>query len=301
MDERKKLLFVYNPHAGKSTISNKLSDIIQQFCKADYEVTIFATKGAKDATNLVLELGEKFDYVVCSGGDGTMNEVTAGLMQLPEDKRPPCGYIPAGTVNDFASSLHIPKIMKRAAEVVVDANFFPCDIGAFNDRYFTYVAAFGAFTEVSYATPQNTKNMLGPVAYILEGAMSIPNIKSYRLRLEFDDKIIEDDFLFGMVCNSYSVASLKVFTGVRHVKLDDGLFEAVFIKMPKSALDLQATINCLMAKEADSNYILFFRTSDIIVSCDEEIKWTLDGEGSSGIKLAHITNKNQALRIAVPR
>lgn len=297
---RKKMLFIYNPHAGKSAIGNKLSDIIQMFCSADYEVTIYATQGQKDASNLVIELGEAYDYIVCSGGDGTLNEVTDGLMHL--EKRPPCGYIPAGTVNDFASSLRIPKIMKKAADIVVDGHFFACDIGKFNDRHFTYIAGFGAFTEVSYETPQNKKNMLGRMAYVLEGAMSIPNIKSYHLRLEYDGKIIEDDFLFGMISNSFSIAGFKAFTGVRHVKLNDGLFEAVFIKMPKSPLDLQATVNCIMAREADPEYMYFFRTSDLMVCCDEEeVQWTLDGESGGSCNKAHITNEKCAIEIAIPK
>ena len=297
---RKKMLFIYNPHAGKAAIANKLSDIIQMFCGAEYEVTVYATQGAKDACELVIERGEEYDYIVCSGGDGTLNEVTDGLMQL--EKRPPCGYIPAGTVNDFATSLRIPKIMKRAAEVVVGGEFFSCDIGTFNDRHFTYIAAFGAFTEVSYETSQNRKNMLGRMAYVLEGAMSIPNIKAYHLRLEYDGKIIEDDFAFGMISNSFSIAGFKAFTGVRHVKLNDGLFEAAFIRMPKSALDLQATLNCIMAREADPQYVYFFRTSDLMVCCDEEeIPWTLDGESGGSCSKAHITNEKCAIRIAVPK
>lgn len=295
----KKMLFIYNPHAGKSAIRSKLSDIIQMFCAADYQVTICATQGSKDATNLVIEMGENFDYIVCSGGDGTLNEVTEGLMHLKN--RPPCGYIPAGTVNDFASSLKIPKVMMRAAEVVVKKNCYACDIGKFNDKYFTYIAGFGAFTEVSYETPQNRKNVLGRMAYVLEGAMSIPNIQSYRLRLNYDGKIIEDDFIFGMVSNSFSIAGFKAFTGVRHVKLDDGVFEVVFIKMPKTALDLQATLNCIVAREADPNYVYFFRTSDLLISCDEEeVPWTIDGESGGSCSTAHITNENCAIQIAIP-
>ncbi len=140
----KKMLFVYNPMAGKEQISTHLSNIVQVFCKASFEVTIFATAGPKDATRIVEERGTEYDYIVCSGGDGTMNEVATGLMSL--EQKPVCGYIPAGTVNDFASSLSIPKVMEEAASLVVNGEVFHCDLGQFNEKYFTYVAAFVAFT-----------------------------------------------------------------------------------------------------------------------------------------------------------
>ena len=167
----KTMLFVYNPMAGKEQIKNKLSDIIQVFCQADFEVTIFATKGKDDAMNIVKEKGGMYDYLVCSGGDGTMNEVACGLMNL--EKKPICGYIPAGTVNDFASSLRIPNNMKDAAELIVNGSVFKCDLGQFNERYFTYVSGFGAFTEVSYQTPQEWKNALGKAAYFIEALKHI--------------------------------------------------------------------------------------------------------------------------------
>ena len=167
----KKMLFVYNPMAGKEQIRNHLSDIIQVFCNAGYQVTIFSTNGAGDATRIVAEKGMDYNYIVCSGGDGTMNEVATGLMKL--EKCPVCGYIPAGTVNDFASSLKIPKTMKEAAELVTYGRVFKCDMGQFNDRSFTYVAGFGAFTEVSYQTPQEWKNALGKVAYFAEALKHI--------------------------------------------------------------------------------------------------------------------------------
>ena len=224
---RKTLLFIYNPMAGKEQIRNKLADIIQVFCEADFIVTLMATNRQNDAKNAVIEYGSRYDYVVCSGGDGTMNEVANGMMRLHE--KPICGYIPAGTVNDFASSLRIPKIMRHAAELVTQGKVFRCDLGSFNDKFFTYVAGFGAFTEVSYTTPQEWKNMLGKTAYFIEGLKHLAEIKPHHMRITYDDGVVEDDFVLGLVSNSVSVAGYKAYQK-EDIKMDDGLFEVLFIR-----------------------------------------------------------------------
>ena len=214
----KKMLFVYNPMAGKEQIRNNLSDIIQIFCNAGYQITIFSTNGAGHATKIVAEKGMDYNYIVCSGGDGTMNEVATGLMKL--EKCPVCGYIPAGTVNDFASSLKIPKIMKEAAELITYGSVFECDMGQFNDRSFTYVAGFGAFTEVSYQTPQEWKNALGKVAYFAEALKHISDIKPHHMTIKSGDELYEDTFILGLVSNSVSVAGFKAYSK-KNIKMDD--------------------------------------------------------------------------------
>lgn len=290
----KKMLFVYNPMAGKEQIKNKLSDIVQIFCEADFEVTIFATQGKEDATNIVLEKGEEYDYVVCSGGDGTMNEVAAGLVQL--EKRPICGYIPAGTVNDFASSLKIPKIMKNAAKLITQGSVFKCDLGQFNDRYFTYVSGFGAFTEVSYQTPQEWKNALGKAAYFVEALKHITEIKAHHMVIEYDGGKVEDDFMLGLVSNSVSVAGYKAYSKM-NIMMDDGLFEALFIRNIRNPLELQGALNALMSKKFDSDRMLQFSSSKIKITCDDEIQWTLDGEDGGFCREVTMTNHQYALQI----
>ncbi len=294
----KKMLFVYNPMAGKEQIKNKLSDIIRVLCDADFDITIFATKGPGDATEIVARRGEAFDYVVCSGGDGTMNEVASGIMQL--EKKPICGYIPAGTVNDFASSLKIPKIMKRAAQLIAQGTVFRCDIGQFNDRYFTYVSGFGAFTEVSYQTPQEWKNALGKAAYFIEALKHITKIKVHRMRVEFDDQVIEDDFILGLVSNSVSVAGYKAYSKM-DIMMDDGLFEVLFIKSIRNPLELQATLNALLSKKFDCDRMLQFRSSRIKITSEDDVQWTLDGEDGSVCKQVTMVNHQYALPILCDR
>ncbi len=288
------MLFVYNPMAGKEQIKNKLSDIIQVLCNAGFEITIFSTRFAGDATKLVKETGENYDYVVCSGGDGTMNEVATGLMQL--EKRPICGYIPAGTVNDFASSLKIPKTMKKAAKLITEGSIFQCDMGKFNDRYFTYVAGFGAFTEVSYVTPQEWKNAIGKMAYYAEAVKHIGDIKPHHMTIKYDDGIIEDDFILGLISNSVSVAGYKYYIK-KNIKMDDGKFEALFIRNPKNPLDLPVVLSSLLTKELDAEQICYVSSSKIEIVSDDDVQWTLDGEDGGVSCHAVMENLKQALPI----
>ncbi len=291
----KKMLFVYNPMAGKEQIRNKLSEIIQIFCKAGYQITIFATQSTGDAVKIVSKHGMDYDYVVCSGGDGTMNEAAAGLMQL--EKCPVCGYIPAGTVNDFASSLKIPKIMTDAAVLITRGSIFQCDMGKFNDRYFTYVAGFGAFTEVSYQTPQEWKNALGKAAYFVEALKHIADIKPHRMAIRCDDgTLYEDTFILGLVSNSVSVAGYKAYSK-KNIKMDDGKFEAIFIRNPKNPIEIQQVINALLSKQLDAEQILYLSSSTISISSDDEVQWTLDGEDGGIYCNVEIENLKQALPI----
>lgn len=292
----KKMLFIYNPHAGKALIKNKLSDIIELFVGAGYEITIFSTKQQKDATNIVIEKGEQFDIIVCSGGDGTLNEVTDGLMALTN--RPPCGYIPAGTINDFASSLNLSKNMVKAAQTIINGTLFPYDIGSLNDDYFTYIAAFGAFTDVAYDTPQTSKNILGKLAYFLEGVKRVPNLPTYHLIIEFqqngEDIKVEDDFIYGMITNSNSVGGFKGLAG-KDVKLDDGFFEVVLIKNPKNIIELQKIVNALITKELDNEYMYSFLAKEILLYCEIELPWTVDGEFGGKYKTSIVKNYKQAI------
>ncbi len=293
----KKMLFIYNPHAGKSAIKTRLSDIVELFVQADYEVTIFSTREKKDATKVVKNKGEQYDYIVCSGGDGTLNEVVDGLMQL--ENRPPCGYIPAGTVNDFASSLKIPKSIMKAAQNVVDGIPFSYDIGSLNEDYFNYVAAFGAFTEVAYETPQSIKNVLGKLAYVMDGVKRIPSLTCYSMKIRYGEGEIEGSFLLGMITNSNSVAGIKGLTG-KNVKLDDGLFEVVLVKRPSNAIELQTAINGLLNNEPDNKFIISFRTSQMELIAEEKIAWTLDGEYGGSFLEAVIKNHKQAVQFIRP-
>jgi diacylglycerol kinase (ATP) len=290
---RKKLLFIFNPWSGKAQVKQKLFDIIDRFVKAGYQVTVHPTQEKLDARNVAKKSAKKFDVIVASGGDGTMNEVVDGLMEC--EKRPLLGYIPTGTVNDFASSLKISKNIMKAVDGILQGKTFACDIGSFNEEYFTYVAAFGAFTDVAYQTPQQSKNMLGKMAYVLEGMKRLGNLQAYPMRVEYDGNVIEENFLFGMVTNSTSVGGFKGISG-KGVKMDDGLFEVSLIKMPKNPLEMQMIINSLLTREPNE-YVHSFRSGEIHFYSETPVPWTLDGEYGGSIQQAVIHNHKQAISI----
>ena len=231
----KKLLFVFNPKSGMGLIKNHLLDIVDIMVKAGYNPTVYPTQARGDATRKVREEGAEYDRIVCSGGDGTLDEVVTGMREA--NLETPLGYIPAGSTNDFARTLGIGNDMIKAAEIAVGEHIFPCDVGRFEDDTFIYIAGFGIFTEISYDTPQSLKNMFGHAAYILSAAKSLTSIPNYLMQVEANGEVIQDRFIYGMVTNSISVAGFKGLTG-KNVELDDGYFEVTLIKHKTNPIEL---------------------------------------------------------------
>ena len=218
----KNMLFIMNPKAGRTTLKNSLVDVLEVFCNNDYAVRTYLTKSADDAERIVQEEGANYDVIVCAGGDGTLGNTVTGYMK--SGIRVPLGYIPCGSTNDFARSMVIPRETVEAAEMIVKAEPFSIDIGSLNDKNFVYVAAFGMFSDTSYATPQNMKNIFGHAAYVLQGIKSLANVPSYKMKVTIDGDEQEGEFIFGMVSNSVSVGGFKSITR-KGVEFDDGLFE----------------------------------------------------------------------------
>ena len=276
----KKLFLVMNPCSGKKRANKVLAEIIDVFNRADYEVTAYMTAARGDATRAAAARAADFDRIVCIGGDGTLSETVNGLAQL---KRPPAvGYISGGTTNDVGFSLHLPFEMNRAAETAVRGQPMPWDIGLFNgDRYFCYVAAFGLFTEVTYATDQQAKNALGRTAYLLQGARSLSSVKSTHITLDCDGQTIEDDYILFMMSNTVSVGGFRtVFSELP--RLDDGLFEVLLVKRPRTLEDLNHVTNILLQLESvdeiDSEFITVLRGKKVRIRTDHPVAWTIDGE-----------------------
>lgn len=295
----KRLLFVCNPRSGKEQIRLKMLDILDVFVKQGYEVSVHITQTPRDAFSVVKERASVCDRVVCSGGDGTLNEVISGLMELPEERRPVLGYIPSGSTNDYASSLGIAKKMKQAASDAVSGAPFAVDVGRFGARekkYFIYVAAFGAFTEVSYSTPQEVKNLLGHQAYMLEAIRRISNLKSYQMRFEWDNAGLEDEFILGMVTNTTSIGGFKGLLG-KDVALNDGEFEVLLVRRPRTPKDLAAIASYLILKEGENDCVSQFRTKKLKVSAKEKVDWTLDGEFGGSLLKTEIENLCCAVKI----
>ena len=295
MEQR--VLLMVNPMAGRQKIRNELLYVVATLTKAGYETIIYTTQG-KDATrDLLAEKDSQFDRVICCGGDGTFNEILSATMHW--DKRPILGYIPAGTTNDFAAGLKLPSDIREAAVNIVRGTPHTVDAGLFNTSYFSYVASFGAFTETSYSTPQDFKNALGHLAYILEGIKEIPAFTSYTVCVEADGQIYKDSYIFGAVSNARSVGGiLKISDSL--VDLNDGVFEVMMIKMPKTLMDLSAIVTSLTSLNPlkyDPSMFLFLQTKELKITFEQEMVWSLDGERVSGGKEARIACIKDAFKI----
>lgn len=293
---KQRLLFIFNLRSGKGKIKENLAEIVDIMVKAGWEVTVYTTQCQGDAVEKArLEAGE-YDRIVCSGGDGTLDEVVTGMMKAKS--RVPIGYIPAGSTNDFGNSLGIDKDMRKAAQIAASGRMFPCDIGRFNDDFFVYVAAFGLFTDVSYQTSQDMKNVLGHAAYILEGAKQLWDIPSVRMQVEYDGNVLYDEFIYGMITNSNSVGGFDgLISG--DVILNDGVFEVTLIKTPKNPMELSEVLACLTNIRKESDMLYTFQTSSIKFTSSESVSWTLDGEYGGDHQTVLIEDCPRALEILV--
>lgn len=292
----KRLLFIYNPQAGKGVIKPHLANVVDIFTKAGYLVTVWPTQGKADAAHVTARQGWWYDRVVCCGGDGTLSETVSGLLTL--DAPPVLGYIPAGTTNDFAKNLGLPRGVEKAAAVAAEGTPRPCDMGRFNDRTFVYVAAFGVFTDVSYDTPQEFKSAFGHLAYVLEAATKLGDLgRGYHLTVEHDGGTLEGDFIYGMVTNTNSVGGFQIFPASQ-VSLDDGVFEVVLVRQPKNVADLQdALVSLVRQNHEESRQVEAFHTSRLKVTAAEALPWTLDGEYGGDPEAARIENLHKAITL----
>ena len=283
----KQMLFIMNPCAGMKKANRYYMQIIELFNRSGYRVIAHITQGHGDATKVAQELAPQVDAVVCCGGDGTFNETLSGVMAAGTNT--PIGYIPAGSTNDFAASLELPNGVMRCAKNIVEGTPKSYDVGLFNDRYFSYVASFGAFTRASYATGQNVKNALGHTAYILSGISELSQIRKIKAKFVMDGETVEDEFLFGAVCNSTSVAGVLTLDK-SVVDMQDGKFEVLLIRAPKNITEINECLKALQNKTYDCTMLTFRSASNVEVIMEEPADWTLDGEFQQG--LSEITFKN---------
>lgn len=291
----KKLLLILNPCSGKKKASHALADVVNVFNRGGYDVTVYITAARGDATKVVAQRAPEFDLVVCAGGDGTFNETISGLLAGGHDT--PIGYLPAGSTNDFASSLHLSKNLVEAARDIVEGTPRRLDVGRFNDRYFSYVASFGAFTRASYATSQNVKNALGHLAYLLSGIKELAYIRSRRLRFTLDDgRVLEDEYIFGAISNSTSVAGILTLSEDL-VDMNDGVFELLLVRKPENLLELNDCVLALTTQDYHTPMLTFTSARSVEIEAPEDMDWTLDGEREPGSAHCRAENLHDAIRI----
>ena len=290
----KKMLFIMNPMAGTKRASRFLSEILNIFNRADFQVEVYITACPGDGRTYVANHCKDADLVVCCGGDGTYNETVSGLLDC--GCTIPVGYIPAGSTNDFANSLKLPLMPVEAAAAIAEGVPSPVDLGKFGNRYFSYVASFGAFTRASYATPQSMKNALGHTAYLLGGISELSQIRATHMKLTVDGEVIEDDFIFGAVCNSTSVGGILTLDP-NQVDMSDGLFEVFLIRAPKDLAELGEFFLSVQKKQYNCKMMRFLAGRKIVAECSEQISWTLDGEEAAGAPVIEIENLHHAYSI----
>ncbi len=284
----KKLMLIINPAAGRAGYKNNFAEALELLDQSGYRVTAYFTGGPGDAGRFAETEGMNYDVIVCAGGDGTLSDTISGLMKL--DNPPPLGYFSQGTANDVATTLGIPKNNSYlSAQAFLSGTPHPYDIGLFGDRYFAYVAAFGAFTEVSYATPQNQKKALGHLAYVLQGAASLGKIEPIHARVEFDDGVIESDFLYGGMSNSTSIAGL-VKLPEEMVSLGDGISELVLVKDPGSVDGIAHILNAVISRTFNSDKLIVLHTRHARFTFDRPVAWTCDGEAGGEHREVELRN-----------
>ncbi|MBQ8525852.1 MAG: diacylglycerol kinase family lipid kinase [Clostridia bacterium] len=294
----KKLLLIINPNAGMKRANKYLTDILLLFLKYGYTTEVRLTMGRGDGYDIARECSCGCDLVVCIGGDGTFNETVGGL--IDSGCKVALGYIPAGSTNDFGSGLGLSKRILQAAEDIMTGTVRMIDIGKFNDRYFSYTASFGVFTKVSYTTSQSIKNALGHLAYVLEGIKELSSIRSEHIKIRVNGDIIEDDYIFGAICNSTSLGGVLTLSP-DVVDLSDGMFEILLIRMPKNIIELNAIIFALNNKDYSSTDMIYFcSASSAQIEADKTVSWTLDGEYMEGSNVISMENIHDAVNLIVP-
>ena len=290
----KKMLFVMNPYSGQRKASRYLADIIGMFNREGYEVITHMTGGHGDAVEVVERKARDVDLVVCCGGDGTFNETVSGILRSGVDV--PVGYIPAGSTNDFAASLKLAYNPLQAARDIIEGEPVAYDMGKFGDRYFCYVASFGAFTKVSYATPQSIKNALGHTAYLLESITELSQIRKEHVRLEIDGQVVEDDFLFGAISNSTSLGGILTLDP-KVVDLADGKMEIILVRAAQNLMEIPECIQAVQSQKYECAMITFRSAQKVRIFADPLMPWSLDGEREEGHRQVDVENLHHAIRL----
>ncbi len=297
---RHRMLLIYNPRAGKGQFLEKLGPVVDMFVKGGYTVEVYPTQAHGDAVDHITNLQPGYELIVAAGGDGTLDEVVTGLMRNGQEI--PVGYIPVGSTNDYAASLGLSGDILTAVGDILGGEPVGFDVGCFNDRYFIYVAAFGAFTDVSYSTDQGMKNSLGHFAYLLEATKKLGDVKPFRMQVQVNGHTMTHSYIYGMVTNSFSVGGMKnlLFTD-KEVHLSDGMFEVMLIRDPKNLMDLQQIVGAILTRNFDTQLIDIYKTSEISFESPEPLPWTLDGEYGGDDRTVTITNRKEGVRIMLDR
>lgn len=293
-----KLLLLVNKKSGKEIIERYVPKIIEEFQKNNFEVDLEYTKVTNNATQIIKNYDKDFDIVVCCGGDGTLNQTISGLMEI--NKKVSVGFIPLGTANDFAKNFNITDDILNLPYNILSYKPKKCDTGKFNDKYFNYIAAFGVCTKVSYTTKKSLKKRFGKKAYYMKAIKEFFHIKSYKVKLIFDNQVIEDEFVYGGISNSVSIAGIQ-WLKPEDIDLSDGKFEGIFIRKPKNPIQTFRIFYSIASKKYENQKeILYFKTDNLQIEISDNVAWTLDGEYGGSYDKVNINNIKENIEFIVP-
>ncbi|MBQ7266456.1 MAG: YegS/Rv2252/BmrU family lipid kinase [Firmicutes bacterium] len=290
----KKLLLIINLHSGKAVIGEYIAEMLDFYSKKDYDISVYCSQGRGYIEKRIADVGSEYNNIIVCGGDGSFNEAVNGVMKLKT--KPVLGYVPCGSTNDFANTIGIPTDIYDAYVTALEGNSFKIDVGKFENKYFSYVAGFGLFTNLSYDTDQNIKNLLGYQAYVLKGISELSAIKNYNMRVEYDEGVIEDNFIVGLVTNSNRIAGIDMNLSADY---SDGLFEVLLIKTPNILTVMPTIVNALIDHNFNNDYMYYFKTSSVKFSSTNKVFWTIDGESGGGHKDVNISVKKRAIVIKI--
>ncbi|MBR0419963.1 MAG: YegS/Rv2252/BmrU family lipid kinase [Erysipelotrichaceae bacterium] len=286
-----KLLLLINPHSGLRNSKAKLIDVMDIFCAHGYNISVYVTQKKNDAYEYLMKSRTNYDLICVFGGDGTMNEVTNALMK--KENKPLLGYFPSGTMNDFGSNFDLGTDFVDIAKRICEGKEYGFDVGSFNGRYFNYVAAFGAMCDVPFTTKRDAKEALGNIAYILEGIGKLAEIKKHSIRYWVNDKEYKKDILFGLVYSGNRVAGMEL-TSKKKSRIDNGLFNVMIVDYVPTIFDAPDIFSTLLQ---GNRFIHNYHTDHIVIECDKDLVWTLDGEEAKVKDKVDITIYNKALKL----
>lgn len=292
----KNACFIYNPSAGREKIKRHLPLIIDRLQRLGYQVSVQATGGAGDAAKLSRAAARGgCDLVVAAGGDGTVSEVVGGLAE--EEHRPVLGLIPAGTTNDFARALGIPRQIEWACDLIIEESPRPVDIGRVNGRYFINIAAGGRLTELTYAVPSEMKTRLGQLAYYLKGAEMLPSLKPVPVSLEYEGGRFAGEIMLFLVTNTNSVGGFEKLAPP--ARLDDGRFDLLIVKKTGLAEFIGLLGKVLLGEHLKDERVIYTQTSWVKVTNAEKMQLNLDGE-YGGLLPGDFVNLPRHIQVLAP-
>lgn len=293
----KRARIIYNPTSGREGFKQKLPDVLVTLEQAGYITSAHETTEKGDATKAArFACEEKFDLIIAVGGDGTINEVVSGMAEQPH--RPSLGIIPAGTTNDFARALKIPRQIDKAVQSIVNGHEEALDIGKVNEHYFINIAGGGKITEVSYEVPSKLKTVLGQLAYVMKGVEMLPRLRPIHTRIEYDGEVFEDNIMLFLIANSNSVGGFEKLAP--DARMNDGVFDIFVLKNTNIAEFVRVISDALRGQHISNKHVFHATANEIKVTTEETMQLNIDGE-YGGLLPGHFKNLKQHIRYILPQ